>query len=102
MVFGFENFIVNFCLCREIRSLDSAIHLNRIETLIPEVFTKEYENLAMEEVSYQGAYVRCMTLLSVESMIQNVLTQKKHSTIEHVYSDSRIQSILESIELCII
>ena len=74
MVFGFDEFVVNFSLCREIRSLDAQIQLHRIETLIPEIFTKKYENLAMEDISYQGAYVRCMTLMAVESMIQNVLT----------------------------
>ena len=48
MGLGFENFLVNFSLSREIRSLDSEIHLYRIETLIPEIVPKKYENLSME------------------------------------------------------
>lgn len=35
MSLGFEDFIVNFCVSREIRTLDSQIHLYRMETLLP-------------------------------------------------------------------
>jgi hypothetical protein len=48
MAVGFENFLVNFSLCREIRSLDSEIHVHRLETLIPEVVPKKYENLSLD------------------------------------------------------
>ena len=41
----------------------------------------------MEEISYQGAYVRCMTLLAIESMIQNVLTQINCRAVQDVYQD---------------
>jgi len=49
---GFETFIVDFTTCREIRSLDSDIHLYRLETLIPQVIPKKYEDLPLEEISY--------------------------------------------------
>jgi len=32
---GFQNLIVDLATCREIRSLDSDIHLYRLETLMP-------------------------------------------------------------------
>jgi hypothetical protein len=35
ILIGFEEFLVNFCLCREIRSLDADINLHRLETLLP-------------------------------------------------------------------
>lgn len=74
LVTGFHDFLINFSTCREIRSLDSVIHLYRFETLLPEVIPKKYENLSMEEISYQGAYVRCMCLIVIEGIIHNVLT----------------------------
>lgn len=49
---GYEEFIVNFAICREIRSLDAEISLYKIDTLIPQVIPKEYENLPLEEISY--------------------------------------------------
>ena len=72
---GFETFLVNFTICREIRTLDSQIHLYRMETLIPEVMgPKHGQNLSLEQITYQGAYVRCLSLMIVEGIIKNVLT----------------------------
>lgn len=102
MGLGFENFLVNFSTCREIRSLDSEIHLYRIETLIPEIVPKKYENLSMEQISYQGAYIRCMSMLGIESIIKNVLTTINCSTPQDLYGNFHIQSTLENLELCFI
>jgi len=52
LIKGFESFVMNFAICREIRSLDSDINLYRLQNLIPQIFTKEYENLPMEEITY--------------------------------------------------
>lgn len=49
---GFEQFIVNFAICREVRSLDSEINLYKLQTLIPQIIPKDYENLPMEEITY--------------------------------------------------
>lgn len=49
---GFEEFIVNFAICREIRSLDSDILTYKLQHIIQEIFTKEYEDLPMEEITY--------------------------------------------------
>ena len=64
LIKGFEKFIVNFATCREIRSLDSDIKLYRIETLIPEVYPKAVS--PMEYITYQGAYIRTITLTILE------------------------------------
>jgi len=72
---GFEAFILDFVLCRELRSLDSEIMLYRIENLIPQVFPPH--KLNMEWIVYQGAYIRTMSLIFVESFIQNALTALK-------------------------
>lgn len=85
MGLGFEKFLVNFSLCREIRSLDSEIHLYRIETLIPELVPKKYENLSLEQISYQGAYIRCMSMFAIESIIKSVLTTINCSTPQEIY-----------------
>lgn len=49
---NFEIFVVNFGICREIRSLDSDIMLYKLKTLIPQIIPKGYENLNMEEITY--------------------------------------------------
>lgn len=82
---GFKDLLVDLSLCREIRSLDSDIHLYRLETLLPNVVPKKYERLSMENISYQGAYVRCLTLMIVEGMISNVLTQINCCSIDETY-----------------
>lgn len=71
---GFQHFLVNFSICREIRSLDSQIHLYRMETIIPEVIPKDYENYSLDDVTYQGAYIRCLTLMIIEGMVANAHT----------------------------
>lgn len=68
---GFEQFIMNFANCREIRSLDAEINLYRLQNMIPQIFTKEYENLPMEEITYQGAYIRTMTMIILEEILQS-------------------------------
>lgn len=67
---GFEEFVVNFAVCREIRSLDSEILLYKLSHLIPQIFTKDYENLNLEEITYQGGYVRTMTMITLEALIK--------------------------------
>lgn len=66
---SFERFVVNFATCREIRSLDAEIQTYKLQTLIPQIFPKKYENLNMEMISYQGAYIRTLALIFVEEMI---------------------------------
>ena len=75
---GFEQFIINFAICREVRSLDAEINLYKIQTIIPQVFTKEYENLAMEEITYQGAYIRTLTMVVLEHLVST----KKESLLK--------------------
>jgi hypothetical protein len=45
---SFEEMIINFGISRELRSLDSDIHIYRMSTLIPQVVPKYYENKSME------------------------------------------------------
>ena len=82
---GFQGLLADLATCREIRSLDSDIHLYRLETLLPHVVPKKYEKLSMEQVSYQGAYVRCLTLMIVEGMISNVLTQVNCCSLDDAF-----------------
>jgi hypothetical protein len=67
---GFEDLLVNFCVYSEVRSLDSEILLQKMDTLIPEVFPKAYERLNMEEVTYYGAYTRTVAMLVIEELIR--------------------------------
>ena len=52
LILGFELFLAKFCICREVRSLDSEILLYKLSNLIPQIFTKDYENLNLEEITY--------------------------------------------------
>ena len=72
---GFEQLVANLAVSREIRSMDADIHLYRLETLLPEVVPKRYENLSLEEINRQGAYLRCMTLMLLESLCINELAK---------------------------
>ena len=49
---GFEGFVMNFAICREVRNLDSEILLYRLSHIIPQIIPKEYENFNMEEITY--------------------------------------------------
>ena len=69
LLLGFEVFVANFAICREVRSLDSEITLYKLNHLIPQIFTKDYENMNLEEITYQGAYIRTMTLIILEELI---------------------------------
>lgn len=71
---SFESFLVGFGTTREMRSLDAEIKLHKLQTLIPEVIPKRYEDFTLEYVSYQGAYIRTMTLMVLEGIINNHLT----------------------------
>lgn len=73
-----------------------------METLLPQVVPKEYESYTLDEISYQGAYVRCMTLIIVEGMIGNVLTAINCKQPEDVAKDASIQHILNALETSII
>jgi len=68
---SFETFIVKFGVSREIRSLDSEIKLYKLTTMLPECIPKKYEKLSMDEVTYQGAYIRTMTCLIIEGLVKN-------------------------------
>jgi hypothetical protein len=59
-------------ISREVRSLDADIQLYKLETLIPSVIPMKYENNSLDQISYQGAYIRCMTSLSMELIIKEV------------------------------
>lgn len=69
LLLGLEFFVIRLATCREMRSLDADIKLYKTEILIPQVVKKKYENLAMDEIAYQGAFVRSMTLLVLDSII---------------------------------
>lgn len=49
---SFESFVVNFGIARELRSLDSEVKIYTLQTLLPEIITKEYETLPLEAISY--------------------------------------------------
>lgn len=66
---GLEEFVVNFAICREVRSLDAEILLYKIENILPQIFPKQYENLSLEEITYQGGYIRTATMLILEYLI---------------------------------
>ncbi len=70
----FVSHVGNFATCREVRSLDSEILLYRMNTLIPQIVPKSWENLNVEEITYQGAYIRTLTMIIIEEMIN---TQKR-------------------------
>ncbi|CDW83820.1 rrna methylase family [Stylonychia lemnae] len=71
LIKGFEQFFMNFAICREIRSLDADINLYRLQNLIPQIFAKDYENLPMEEITYQGAYIRTITMIILEELLRS-------------------------------
>ena len=65
----FVRHVANFATCREVRSLDSEILLYKMNTLIPQIIPKAYENMNMEEITYQGAFIRTMTMIIIEELI---------------------------------
>lgn len=74
---GLEHFVCGFGTTRECRSLDAKIMLHRLENMLPQIIPKKYESLPMEQITYQGAYIRTMTLIVLEGMIHNYLTAVK-------------------------
>jgi len=52
LIRGLESFVCAFGTTRECRSLDAEIKLYKLETMLPEVIPKKYENLAMDEITY--------------------------------------------------
>ena len=74
---GLEHFVCGFGTTRECRSLDAKIMLHRLENMLPHIVPKKYESLPMEQITYQGAYIRTMTLILLEGMIHNYLTAVK-------------------------
>jgi len=52
LMFGFENFVCGFGTTRECRSLDAEIKLYKLETMLPEIIPKKYENLPLEEITF--------------------------------------------------
>ena len=69
---AFYTFVGNFATCREVRSLDSEIMLYKMNTLIPQALgdTESLKDeLNMEEISYQGAFVRTSAMLILEELV---------------------------------
>lgn len=77
LMLGLEHFVCGFGTTRECRSLDAEIKLYKLETMLPEVIPKKYENLPLEDITYQGAYIRTMTLMILEGILRNYLAQAK-------------------------
>ena len=73
LIASFESFIVGFGTSRELRSLDAEIKLYKLQTIVPEVIPRRYEELNLELISYHGAYIRTMTLITVEGIVKNHL-----------------------------
>ena len=73
-----------------------------METLIPEIIPKKYEQLALEEITYPGAYIRCLTLMIAEGMIQKVLTSINCLSAGQAQQDQVIMQTLDSLEGCIV
>jgi hypothetical protein len=69
----FEEFVLSFGTTREMRSLDSQIKLYKLETLIAQVIPKKYETCNMEQITYEGAYIRTMTMIIIEGTIKSHL-----------------------------
>jgi hypothetical protein len=68
--FGFDHYVAGFALCREVRSLDSEILLYKLQHIVPQIFPKGYEDMNLEEITYQGAYIRTMTMLVIDELIR--------------------------------
>lgn len=66
---GLEQFLLGFGTTRECRSLDADIKLHKLQTMIPQVVPKKYEQLPMEFITFQGAYIRSMTLIVLEGIV---------------------------------
>ena len=77
LIASFESFIVGFGTSRELRSLDAEIKLYKLQTIVPEVIPRRYEELNLELISYHGAYIRTMTLITVEGIVKNHLIALK-------------------------
>ena len=77
LIASFESFIVGFGTSRELRSLDAEIKLYKLQTIVPEVIPRRYEELNLELISYHGAYIRTMTLITVEGIVKNHLMALK-------------------------
>ena len=74
-----------------------------METLIPEVMgPKHGQNLSLEQITYQGAYIRCLSLMIVEGIIKNVLTLINCQTAAEVQSNLQIHQILGVLERSIL
>ncbi len=83
---GLEDFVLNFAICREVRSLDSEILLYKLDHLIPQIFQSHQANLNLEEITYQGAYIRTVTMLALESLIQRHKQQVASEPEGHIIS----------------
>ena len=77
---GMEWFVVKLGTSREVRSLDAEIKLFKIETMLPEVIPKKYESLPIDKITYEGAYIRTLTLLILEGIIQDHHANYKNGT----------------------
>lgn len=81
LISSFESFIVGFGTSRELRSLDAEIKLYKLQTIIPEVMPRKYEDFNLELITYHGAYIRTMTLIVVEGIVKNhILDLQQHDS----------------------
>jgi hypothetical protein len=80
LLLGLEWLFIKLSTCRELRCLDSEIKLHKLEVLLPQVIPKKYENLPMEEISYQGAYIRALSLIIIEGIIKQHLIDVKEAS----------------------
>jgi hypothetical protein len=94
----FVKHVANFTTCREVRSLDAELLLYKMNTLIPQIIPKAYENMNLEEITYQGAYIRTMTMIIIEELINR---HKQHVQAGGSIDDSLI-SFTDGIEKLIL
>jgi hypothetical protein len=46
--------------------------------MIPHIIPKKYENLPLDEITFQGAYIRSMTLIILEGIIAQYIADVKN------------------------
>jgi len=76
---SFEPFVINFAMARELRSLDSEIKLYKLQTMLPLIISKDYEDLPLQEITFQGAYVRTITLIIIEGIVHEHVRNLKEA-----------------------
>ena len=97
----FEQFVLVFGTARELRSLDAEIKLYKLQTLIPEVIPKKYERCNLEAITYQGAYIRTMTMIIVEGIIKSHLVAlvAGERTVQAAITTDSLETLLKNLLL---